>query len=245
MWIMTIVTTHQSFVDRVVAATIELGALLQVAGQTEILIPQFIRHRGLAGVNGMTGDTGQIRRLMLTGRPVHGFPGLMTVQTHLVLYLHVAGGKSAAAHEYHRRFLQGADVVGTGPMAALAGPIRKGRAGDIAISMSRLQNGRDNRIIVTGQAGLGPLRRIVGILLRSAGCRLGINRPWQQRLRIQPKCRHLHAQQRASNNDQIAKIHYPAPEFTPTISPSLLSFPSLLSPACFHQPPPAFASHTA
>ena len=72
--VMAIIAGHQAFSYRVVAAPIKLRSLFEMTGKTNRLVTQLIQHGGLAGMHGVAGDTSQVRGLVFTGRPVHGFP---------------------------------------------------------------------------------------------------------------------------------------------------------------------------
>ena len=157
MGVVAVITGHQTFCHRMMTATIELSPLLKVTGQTDCLVLQFIEHRCLAGMEGVAGYTGQIRRLMLTGGPVHSVPRLVTVQAHLILHLDVAGRKPFAAFKYYRRLLHGADMIRACTMAAFTSLVGKWGPCYAAATVTGIQDRSDCGIVMAGQAGLRAL----------------------------------------------------------------------------------------
>ena len=151
---MTVVAGHQTFRHRMVAATIELSTLFQVTGQTDCRILQFVEHRCLTGMDGVTGNAGQVGSLMLTGSPVHGIPRLVTIQAHLVLHLDIAGRKPFAALKHDCRRLHGADMSGTCTVAAFTSLVGEWGSCHAAAAVTGAQDRGHCRIVVAGQAGL-------------------------------------------------------------------------------------------
>lgn len=163
--IMAVIARHQPLLHGMMAATAELGALFEVAGQAQAGVMQLIAHGFLVCVDCVATDTGKIRRLVYTGRPVHGPAGLVAVQAYPVLGVDITGRKQGAALEYHAWWLQSTDVVRACSVAALTGLVRKRRTDDRTVAMGSLEYGCHPGIIVADQAGTGTLGGVTGILL--------------------------------------------------------------------------------
>ena len=84
--VMTITAHHESFIDRMVRAQLQLRALFLMTAYAHRCLRGFGQYHIIFLMNVMAGDTGKVGELMFAATPVSSQSVLVATQTHLVLH---------------------------------------------------------------------------------------------------------------------------------------------------------------